>query len=96
MYDKEDKYHIICTEYKYGDENNGCSNEYNIETFQYDINAAMVKDTPENDSRYMDRDETINGGNKNISGWVCSVGSSSKTTISLYDVRDNDIIQEKH
>ena len=47
--DIEDKDNIIGTEEKYGDGNNGSSDECNIETFQDPINAAMVKYTPEND-----------------------------------------------
>ena len=60
--DKEDKYHIIGTEQKYGDGNNGSSDECNIETLQDAINAEMVKDTPDNHSHDMDSDKTSNGG----------------------------------
>ena len=60
------------------------------------INAAMVKDTPGNESHDIDSDETSNGENFKISRYVCSVERSSKTTISLYYVIDNDVIQENH
>ena len=56
----------------------------------------MVKDTPENDYHDMYSDETSNGENFKVSRYVCSAERSSKNTIFLYYVRDNDVIQEKH
>ena len=56
----------------------------------------MVKDTPGNEYHDMDSDETSNGDIFKISRYVCSVERYSNTTISLYYVRDNDVIQEKH
>ena len=56
----------------------------------------MVKDTPYNDSRGMDSDERSNGDIFKISRLVCSGEMSSKNTISLYYIRDNNVIQENH
>ena len=94
--DEEDRYHIVNTEYKYGDVNDDSSDECNIDTLQDAINAAMVKDTPENDSHDMDSYETSNADIFKISILVSSGERSAKTTISLYYVINNNDIQDKH